>query len=162
MSFPQGLVSSECKLRVRCRCHGHEEESSESMETRSQWGCRGWQMVMAIEKQCHVWCSFQISSALLIGYLHYLRVHALTYSVVEYFASSTPNIHLLEQYASYRGSRQILSRRQHAPNKQCALNNDVRLITMCTWWPDCTVTPCDLCEGLRLLNCLAFWSVQVT
>ena len=23
-----------------------------------------------------------------------------------------------------------LSRRQHAPNKQCALNNDVRLITL--------------------------------
>ena len=35
----------------------------------------------------------------------------------------------LEQCASYRGSRQSLSRRQYAPNKQCVLNNDVRLIT---------------------------------
>ena len=35
----------------------------------------------------------------------------------------------LEQCASYRGSRHILSRRQHAPNKRCVLNNDVRLIT---------------------------------
>jgi len=34
-----------------------------------------------------------------------------------------------EQCASYQGSRWILSRRQHAPNKQCALNNDVHLIT---------------------------------
>ena len=35
----------------------------------------------------------------------------------------------LEQCASYQGSRQSLSRRQYAPNKQCALNNDVCLIT---------------------------------
>ena len=31
----------------------------------------------------------------------------------------------LEQCTFYQGSRCILSRRQHAPNKQCALNNDV-------------------------------------
>ena len=35
----------------------------------------------------------------------------------------------LEQCASYQGSRWIFSRRQHAPNKQYVLNNDVRLIT---------------------------------
>ena len=35
----------------------------------------------------------------------------------------------LEQCVSYRESRWILSRRQHAPNKQYVLNNDVRLIT---------------------------------
>ena len=35
----------------------------------------------------------------------------------------------LEQCASYRVSRQILSRRQYAPNKLFVLNNDVRLIT---------------------------------
>ena len=35
----------------------------------------------------------------------------------------------LEQCASYRGSRWILSGRQYAPNKQCALNNNVHLIT---------------------------------
>ena len=34
-----------------------------------------------------------------------------------------------QQCTSYQGSRQILSRRQYAPNKLCALNNDVRLIT---------------------------------
>jgi len=34
----------------------------------------------------------------------------------------------LEQCASLHGSRWILSRRQHASNNQCALNNDVRLI----------------------------------
>ena len=57
---------------------------------------------------------------------HYLSMLALTCPLVEYFASHTPN---LEQCASYRGSRQILSRRPYAPNKLCALNNDVRLIT---------------------------------
>ena len=46
---------------------------------------------------------------------HYLRVLALTPST--------------EQCVSYRVSTQILSRRQHAPNKLCALNNDVRLTT---------------------------------
>ena len=35
----------------------------------------------------------------------------------------------LEQCTSYRGSRQILLRRQYAPNKLCTLNNDVCLIT---------------------------------
>ena len=35
----------------------------------------------------------------------------------------------LEQCASYQGSRRILSRRQHAPNKRYALNNNVHLIT---------------------------------
>ena len=35
----------------------------------------------------------------------------------------------LEWCTSYWGSRWVLSRRQYAPNKQCALNNDARLIT---------------------------------
>ena len=30
---------------------------------------------------------------------------------------------------SYRGSRQIFSRRQHSPNKRCVLNDNVHLIT---------------------------------
>ena len=74
---------------------------------------------------------FHISSALLIGYLqsdpcsHYLSMFALTCPLVEYFTSHTPN---LEQCASYRGSRQIWSRRQYVPNKLYALNNDVCLI----------------------------------
>ena len=86
------------------------------------------------EKQCRVWCfysPFYISSALLIGYCKndILVRTACLRPVVEYFASPTLTFVQLEQCASYRGSRRILSRRQHAPNKQCALNNDVRLIT---------------------------------
>ena len=46
---------------------------------------------------------------------------------MEYFVSPTPNFQ--ELCASYQGSRQILSRREHVPNKWCALNNDVCLIT---------------------------------
>ena len=45
-------------------------------------------------------------------------------SALGIFRSSTQN----QQCTSYWGSRQILSR-QHAPNKLCALSNDVRLIT---------------------------------
>ena len=50
---------------------------------------------------------------------HYLRVLALLVispRPLQIFVK-------LEQCASYQGSRQILSRRQHAPNKWCALNN---------------------------------------
>ena len=54
------------------------------------------------EKQCHSFNSpFHISSALLICYLqsdprsHYLRVLALTCPFMEYFASPTPNFHLV-------------------------------------------------------------------
>ena len=40
------------------------------------------------------------------------------------FASPTPNFHIIRAGASYRGSRQILLRRRHAPNKWCALSNE--------------------------------------
>ena len=88
------------------------------------------------EKQCHVWyfySPFHISSALPSGYLqsdprshHH---HMLTTTLVHLWNISSLTPHFQEQCASYWGSTQILSRRQHVPNKQCALNNDVRLIT---------------------------------
>ena len=117
-------------------------QSSESTETYSRV-CREWRW-RTIQPQCHVCCfhsPFHISSALLIGYLqnwlfakwsshsHYLSMLALTCPLVEYFASHTPNF---EQCASYQGCRQIFSRRQYVPNKLCALNNNVRLITRST------------------------------
>ena len=79
-------------------------------------------------KQCHVW---RLYSFLVYYWLFAKRSSSFTQplracSYVEYF---TPNFVKLEQCASYQGSRQSLSRRQYAPNKQCALNNDVCLIT---------------------------------
>ena len=46
-----------------------------------------------------------------LPHIHYLHV----------FAVLVISPHPLQQCTSYRGSTQILSRRQYAPNKQCAL-----------------------------------------
>ena len=50
----------------------------------------------------------------------------------------------------YLGSRQILSRRQHGPNKRCALNYDVHLITrfngIFTTCEECVLTLTDHCS----------------
>ena len=85
-------------------------------ETRSRWARWGWKMAMENEfykKQCHsdvyiVLFAFPAHFWLVIcksdPCLYYLCVPALTCPL-------------------------ILSRTQHAPNKRCALNNNVHLIT---------------------------------
>ena len=114
----------------------------ESTETRSPWARREWRMAMANEPilyeavpclmfhspfhiLAHFWlviCKLilvRTTFACLAGLTCPLVISPRPLQILVY----------LEQCASYRGSRQILSRRQHAPNKRCALNNGVRLIT---------------------------------
>ena len=71
----------------------------------------------------------RLSVASLLFTSHSCHVH-LTLTCVHncclsFYSASTKKV----QCASYQGSRRILSRRQYAPNKRCALNNNVCLIT---------------------------------
>ena len=116
-------------------------ESSESTETHSRWVRREWRWRMIQQaKQYHIWCFYSpfVSWALLIGCCksdphckNDPRSHCVLTLVHLLNILSRPlQIFIkLEQCASSWWSRQILSRRQHAPNKQCVLNNDVHLIT---------------------------------
>ena len=63
---------------------------------------------------------FHIFSALLIGYCKSDPCSHCVLALVQLSISPRPlqTCVLLEQHASYRGSRWILSRRQHVPNKQ--------------------------------------------
>ena len=97
--------------RVRMKEAIKESVVHESTETHSRWACRGWRWWEAVPMSDVFVVFFHFSSALLIGYLqsdprsHYLHVLAVT-------------------CAAYRGSTWILPRRQHAPNKRCALNKE--------------------------------------
>ena len=80
---------------------------------------------------------FHISSGLLIGYCKsnpqckviLVCTACLLKSSCGLFRLAHSNFRSIRAVRFYRGSRWILSRRQHAPNKQCALINDVHLIT---------------------------------
>ena len=114
------------------------------------------------KKQCHVWyfySPFHISTALLI-YLQKWSSFALpscAYSTCN-FASPTPNFCLIRAVRFL--SRQILSRRQHAPNKWCALNNkcapDNAILRytcdLLVSFPD-TFSLVSECLGMRLVSC---------
>ena len=75
-----------------------------------------------------------LTKVISIGYLqsdprsHYLCMLACS-PLVEYFTSPTQNFRLIRAVRFLSRVKQILSIRQHVPNKRCVLNNDVRLIT---------------------------------
>ena len=95
----------------------HQRKRSSRVDRNSQ-SMSASRMAVANEfyrSSAHVWCFYSPFTFLVHFWLvicksdprsHYLRVLALT-------------------CASYQGSRQILSRRQHAPNKQCAPDNPI-------------------------------------
>ena len=141
-------------------------ESSESTQTCSWWARWEWRWRMIQpEKQCRIWyfhSPFHMSSALLTGYRKVISIakwssftlHACS-DLVQLLNISPHPLQIfvqLEQCASYRGSRRILSRRQHVPNKQCALNNDVHLIT---WFNGtCTLYIVHTC------TCTLVWAIS--
>ena len=109
--------------------------TKESQQKLSRWSVSGMAMANdSTKKQCRVWCFVVLFTFLVHFWLAIAKVissFALRACVQLWNISPRPlqTFIQLEQCASYRGSRWILSRRQHAPTKQCALNNDVRLIT---------------------------------
>ena len=112
------------------RSHQRERSSWVNGNTQSSVGEWRWRMSAMSDV---FYSSFHICSVLFCFItcksdprLHFFRVLALTCPLLLNFVSPTPNFHLLPVHF-YRGSRQILSRRQHAPNKRCALK------TMCAW-----------------------------
>ena len=137
-------------------------ESSQSTETRNRWVRWEW-FNQFYEKQCHVWCLIVIFTFLVHLWLvicksgprsHYLCVLALTSPLVEYFASPTPNFCSIRTVRFLlRVYRRIWSRRQHAPNKRCALNNDVRLIT---WFYGITLLWMATCSLVTFAHKLYF------
>ena len=136
-------MTNDCKTRSSWPSHiqGSVEQwvngKSQSMSASRVANGDGKWINQFCKKQCHVWCFIVLFTFLVHFWMlicksdpcsHYLCVLALTCPLVENFRTLQIFV-WLEQCTSYWGPRQILSRGQHAPNKRCALNNDVRLAT---------------------------------
>ena len=99
-------------------------------ETRCRGARRGWRMAMAN-------ASSAMSDVFTVLFTFLVHFWLVIYKVILIHTTFTCLLQLLSTCGIFRlahstfsrAVRFLLSRRQHAPNKRCALNNDVRLIT---------------------------------
>ena len=105
-----------------------------SDETRCRGACRGWRMAMVNASSMRSSAMSDVFTVLFTFLVHFwlviykvILVHTTFTCLLQLL--STCGIFRLAHSTFSRAVRFLLSRRQHAPNKRCALNNDVRLIT---------------------------------